>query len=599
MDAEFRVGSWLVQPSLNLISQNGRTVHLEPKVMEVLVCLSRRAGETVSKEELIQAVWQDTFVTDDVLKRCVSELRRVLEDDAHEPRFIETIPKRGYRLLIPTQRAEPPKSESGKAIGLVAKAVVAVALIIGATATVFYMRRTEVPIDSIAVMPFASKGADAGSELADGLTSGLIESLSQIPELRVMSRSSVTRYKGQEIDLRKVGRELNVRAVLVGTLAPRGDGFVLDAELVNTSDNSHLWGRQYTSTSADVLALQAELARTISTRLHPRLPAEAKAKLASPGTSNPEAYALYVKGRYAFDRWGAQHTKEALIYFQQAIEKDPTYAQAYAGVGDTYALLAYFGTFRFEENLQRAKAAARKALELDPNLAEGHCALGLADYIHNELVEAEGETRRCVGLNPNLSFAHQCHAWTLADLGQMEQSIAEEKLALQVDPLSHMSNKFLAIAYYHAHDYDRAIEQGRKMLEVEPDVPNLHDDLGAFYLLKGEYDKSALEYETAMTLEGRKDRAEALRRAYAKNGYRGMLKAQINFWNDPKRVDDYDPYSVAQNYALLGDLDNAFLWLDKAFGQSTLVDIKMDPQLDNIRSDPRYRALLRRVGLPQ
>lgn len=624
MDNEFRVGPWLVQPGLNTVAQNGTAVHLEPKVMQVLVCLAHRAGEPVSKEELIQAVWPDTFVTDDVLKRCVSELRRVFEDDAREPHMIETIPKRGYRMIAPVgpvseepvaippspDRRHPaeglPRIEAQPARvwsslrgrwQFVISAVLLSALVVTFVSSRNYFRGDESSIDSIAVMPFLSKGTNTGTEFADGLTSGLIESLSQIPQLRVMSRSSVTRYKGQDIDLRKVGRELNVRAVLIGTLTARGDGFVLDTELVNTSDNSHLWGQQYITNPDDVLTLQANLVREVSTKLRPSLTPESKARLASAGTSNPEAYSLYVKGRYSFDRWEPQHTKEALVFFQQAVEKDPTYAQAYAGMGDAYAILTYFAAFPFEQGIRKAKAAARKALQLDPNLAESHCALGAAAYTHLEWALAESEDRRCVELNPNLSYAHQWLAWALASLGRMEQSVAEEKLALQVDPLSHMSNKFLAVAYYQSRDYEHAIEQTRKWLEVEPNAPDLHDDLATWYLTTGDYAKSESEYEKALTLKGRSEQAERLRRAYAKNGYQGLLQAQIELWSDPKRAEDYDPFSVAENYSLLGDRNRAFLWLDKSYESGALFVLKTDPQLDNIRSDPRFKALLQRVGL--
>ncbi len=630
MDAEFRVGPWLVQPSLNVVAQNDTAVRLEPKVMEVLVCLAHRAGEPVSKEELIQAVWPDTFVTDDVLKRCISELRRVFDDDAREPHVIETIPKRGYRMIaavepvsegpaaiprgLPDREdvSEGTRGKEARPAGVWSSARGHWQLVIGTILLVVVvvvgvvslnLRGRESSIDSIAVMPFACKATDTGTELADGLTSGLIESLSQIPQLRVMSRSSVTRYKGQDVDLRKVGHELNVRAVLTGTLTPRGDGFVLDAELVNTSDNSHLWGQQYTTNPDDVLTLQANLVREVSTKLRPSLTPESKARLASPGTSNSEAYALYVKGRYAFDRWEPQHVKEALVFFEQAVERDPTYAQAYAGIGDAYAILTFYASFSFEEGIRNAKAAAQKALELDANLAEGHCALGLAAYIHYEWQLAESETRRCVELNPNLLFAHQWLAFVLESQGKMEQGLAEQKLALELDPISFMGNKFLGLTFFFLRDYDRAIEQLRRMTELEPNQPNLRDRLADSYAMKGEYDKVALEYQEELRIEGKPDQAEALRRAYAKHGYRGLLKAQIEFWSDPQKPDDYDPYDVAANYSLLGDRENAFLWLDRAYAtrytsSSAMLPIQIDPLLDNIRSDPRYKAFLLRMGFP-
>jgi serine/threonine protein kinase len=471
-----------------------------------------------------------------------------------------------------------------------------------------YWPHRESGIDSIAVLPFANNNTDSNGELlGDGITSGLIESLSQIPQLKVMSRSAVFHYKGREVDPRTVGRELNVRALLIGRMVQRGDSFVLDAELVNASDGSHLWGQQYNEKASDVLTLQEELARTISDKLRPRIGWEAKANLAKSGTSNSEAYSLYVKGLYSVDRLDPKHTKDALAYFQQAIEKDPAYAQAYGGLGEAYAALVHFRAFPFREGLQNAKAAARRALELDPNLAEGHCALGFASHIAWEWEQAEQEARRCVELNPNLFFAHESYALILGDRGKMAQSLSEQKIATELDPVSYMATWFLGNAYYFSRDYDHSIDQRLKLIELEPNRPDQHEWLGDCYARKGEYDKAAVEYERELRIEGESNAAEALRRAYAREGFRGLLKAQIQLWSDPEKPDDYSPTSVAENYSLLRDGENAFLWLDRAYtdnermGASNggLLTVQIAPEFDNIRSDPRYKAFLRRMGFPQ
>jgi serine/threonine protein kinase/tetratricopeptide (TPR) repeat protein len=513
-------------------------------------------------------------------------------------RAIEVVPSRG----ISVSRIWP-----GWRWRVVTGAIIVVVMAVAVVASVLYFRSREPTIDSIAVMPFASKGMDVGTELADGLTSGLIESLSQIPQLRVMSRSSVSTYKGKEVDARKVGRELNVGAVLNGTMTPHGDRFVLDAELVNTSDDSHIWGQQYDIGPAEILAVQAEVARTLSDKLRPRLRQETKAKLTKPGTSNPEAYSFYVKGLYAFDGFDPQHMKEALDYFQQAINKDHAYAQPYGGLGNAYATLAHLRAIPFREGIQKAKAAGHRALELDPNLAEGHCALGLASHIAWEWEEAEQESRRCVELNPSLFWAHESYALILADEGKMAQAVAEQKIATELDPVSYMANNFLANVYYFSRNYDQSIEQRLKVIDLEPDRHGQHDALADCYARKGEYDKAALEYEKELTIEGKATEAEAARRAYAREGFRGLLKAQIQLWSDPRNVDEYDPYDTAGNYSLLGDRDNAFLWLDRAYADNEkmggsnggLVVIQIDPAFDNIGSDPRFKAFLRRMGFPQ
>jgi DNA-binding winged helix-turn-helix (wHTH) protein/TolB-like protein len=619
VNGNFRVGPWLVEPSLNAISRDGTAVHIEPKVMGVLLCLAHHAAEPVLKEKLIQTVWPDTFVTDDVLKRAISELRRVLEDDAREPRIIQTIPKRGYRLVAPvepvdasgaiaTRAPQTPVSARANAIlgrkwWMSALAFAALAVVIWSA--VRYWPDRESPIDSVAVLPFANNSIDPGGELlGDGITSGLIESLSQIPHLKVMSRSSVFHYKGREIDPRTVGRELHVRALLIGRMVQRGDGFVLDTELVNASDGSHIWGQQFSGKASDVLVIQAELARALSDKLRPGLSSEAKASLAKLGTLSPEAYALYLKGRYFADRWNEQDWKKALEYFQQSVDRDPVYPQAYAGMGEAYAVLAFYRSLSLEEAIQKAKGAGRRALELDGNLAEGHCALGAASFVAWEWEQAEKESRRCVELNPNLFFAHQWRSWILESLGNLEQGLAEQKLALEIDPVSFTGNMFLGETYYWMRDYDRAIDRLSKLIELEPNQPDLRSRLGDCYARKGEYDKAAVQYEEELRVQGKDKQAETLRHAYAGKGFAGLLKAQIRLWSNPEEPGDYRPYDVAGNYSLLGDRGNAFSWLDEAYADNdkalngNMLPIRVDQAFDNIRSDPRYSALLRRLNFP-
>jgi serine/threonine protein kinase/tetratricopeptide (TPR) repeat protein len=487
--------------------------------------------------------------------------------------------------------------------GVIVVAIAAAALFV----YVRYSRNRVSAIDSIAVMPFASKGGDSAGDLGDGITTGLIDSLSQIPNLRVMSRTATAHYKGRDVDPQTVGRELNVRVVLTGTLTPRGDGFVLDTELVNARDDSHIWGHQYGTKPAEILSVQAALARALSEKLRPRLGSEAMANLVKSGTSNPEAYLLYVKGLYSFDRIDPQPAKAAVAYFQAAIDKDPGFAQAYSGLGEAYAFLAHSRAIPFREAIQKAKAAARRSLELDPNLADGHCALSIASHINWEWEQAEQEARRCVELNPNLLFAHEAYALILADVGKTAESVVEQKRAVEVDPISYQANYFLANIYYFSRDYDRSIEQRLKVIELVPNRADAHDMLGNAYMMKGEFDKAALEYEKSLRLQGEVNEAEALRRAYAKEGFRGLLKAQIEHWSYPTKTDDYAPYDTAANYSLLGDAENAFTWLDRAYADNekiganngSMIVARIDPYLDNIRSDPRYHALLRRMGFPE
>jgi TolB-like protein/Tfp pilus assembly protein PilF len=536
-----------------------------------------------------------------IMRRCLEKTPeqrfQSVEELTAALRGIETEPAGGasaWRIWRGLRSGWQPKTSA------IILAIVAVAVLV----SLISFHRREALVDSIAVMPFASRGADTGAELSDGLTSGLIDSLSQIPNLRVISRNSVSHYKGREIDPQAIGRELHVQAVLTGTLVQSGDNLVLDAELVNASDNTHLWGQQYTSKPADALTLQAGLAQAISTRLRPRLATEAKTKLANPGTSNPEAYALYVKGRYAADGFYAQDWKKALAYFQQAVEKDPGYPQAHAGVGEAYVALAHYRSVPLWEGVQKGRAAAHRAMGLNGNLAEAHCVLGAAAYMVWEFKEMEDEARRCVELNPNLSIAHQYYSFGLSTLGKMDQALAEIKRARELDPVSFTSNLFVALDYYWLRDYDRAIEESLKILEVEPNQTELRNYLARSYVMKHEYDKAAAEFEKALTLSGKDNQAEALRSAYVKDGLRGLLKAEIELWSHPEKPEDYDPNSVAENYALLGDRENTFLWLDRAYAENdklpngNLLDVNADPFLDSVRSDPRFNAFLRRMGFP-
>jgi TolB-like protein/Tfp pilus assembly protein PilF len=468
-----------------------------------------------------------------------------------------------------------------------------------------YITRATARIDSVAVLPFTTNAVTSDGEvLADDVTAGLIDSLSHLPSLKVMSRSSVSRYKDREIDPRIVGRELSVRSILTGTIVQNGDTLIVTAELVNANDGSHLWGREFRETTSDVLEMQAELSRAVSEGLDPKLSRAAVSELSHTGTANREAYSLYVKARYFADRWDSDDWKRALASFQQAIEKDPRYAQAYAGTAEAYAALTFDALVPWQEGIKKAKTAAHKALELRPNLADGYCGLAIASYVNREWEESEQLARQCVQLNPNFVPGHQYHAWTLESLGRMNEGLTEENLALALNPASVTVNHFLADAYFYSRDYDSAIEQQLQALQLSPDDADLHDSLATSYLMRGKYDQAAQEYQRSLFLHGEPDRARGLERSYTEGGITAVLKAMIEFHNDPKRHDRYDPDYVAKTYAMLHDRENALLWLERAYkdreiaGGGMLMDVLVTPELDYVRSDPRYKTLLDRLGFP-
>jgi TolB-like protein len=455
-------------------------------------------------------------------------------------------------------------------------------------------------IDCVAVLPLVSNSSDQNTQfLSDGIIDSLIDSLSQIPHLKVMSRSSAFHYKGREIDPQSVGRELKVKAVLTGRLVQQGDSLFLTTELVNVSDNSHIWGGEYNRKVSDILPLQEELARTISEKLRLRLSHEQREKIVKQGTQNLEAYALYVRGRHSWDKVSEQGFKEAINFFQEAIDKDPTYGAAYAEMARSYGLLGYFGYSPPTEAYPRAIAASKRAIELDDTLAEAHVALGDAYVVTWNWGAAEIELRRAIELNPNLSEAHLDYALYLSNVTKLADATKEAQSAYDLDPLSTRPSLVLALMYWFQRDYDKAIEQYKKSLETSPTSAVVHYDLAELYGAKLMYDEAVSEWEQAFRLEGRTQEANAVAESYKQTGYKGVLRTMIQFGSNtsPK---EYSSENVAECYALLGDKDQAFAWLDKAYeARIGLLYLKVFPPWDSIRSDPRFEDLLRRMRLPR
>jgi serine/threonine protein kinase/Tfp pilus assembly protein PilF len=460
------------------------------------------------------------------------------------------------------------------------------------------MRPQAQAIHSVAVLPFATGNNDAASEdLSDGVSEALIDTISQVPDLRVMSRNSVGRFKHQNVDSQKAGHDLNVDAVLTGSISQRGDQTVVSAELVKVSDGSHLWGRQYQRDSADILALQQQIASDISERLHPKLSGEQKEKLARLPTQSPQAYQFYVKGRYFFDRWESADRAKAREFYQQAIASDPSYAAAYSGLAEIYALQGFFG--EGPEKRALGLAAAQKAVELDGALAEAHAALGLSLFLDLKWTKSQRELEQAVALNENSITAHLYYGWYLAFTGRFPESLEQMNRAQALNPLSvAISYTTGNIVYWH-REYDRSIEQYHQTLEIQPENPSAFDSLGDSYLAKNQCAEATKSYARSEELSGRAANAAALRNGYQSSECSGMMRKQLELRGDPSSP-EYDPFAAAGFAALLGEKDEAFRLLEKAYADRTgVVFLKIEPQLDTIRSDPRYADLLRRTGLTQ
>jgi serine/threonine protein kinase/Flp pilus assembly protein TadD len=489
-----------------------------------------------------------------------------------------------------------------KAAIIGAVSCVLAALVIGAA--VFYSNQNtgkHSPIDSVAVLPVVANSNDQNAQfLSDGITDSLIDSLSQLPNLKVMSRSSVFHYKGHEIDPQVVGRELKVKAVLMGRLVQRGDSLFLSAELVNTSDDSHIWGEEFTRKASDILPLQRELAQIIAQKLRVKLSSEQQQTFARQGTQNPEAYALYVRGRYSWDKLTQESLEQAVDFFRQSIEKDPGYAAAYAELSRSYTMLGHYGYLPSTEAYPKAIASAKRAIDLDSNLAEAHAALGQASTETWNWTLAEQESRRAVELNPNLSEAHLQYAVYLLNIGKVADGGTEARLAQEIDPLSPGPTNVLGRAFWAQRDYDEAIAQFNKSLEISPNAPVTHYNLSDLYRTKGMYDSAVAQLKQGLTFEGGGSEVNAaVDASYKRDGYKGVLRTVIRINSNPSPK-EYYPARVAQSYMLLGDNKQAFVWLDKAYdARSGLNFIKVNPTWDSIRSDPRFGDLLRKMGLPQ
>jgi eukaryotic-like serine/threonine-protein kinase len=487
----------------------------------------------------------------------------------------------------------------GKA-ALAVAAIVVVALLAGVGW--FYRSRTSGgdTIDSVAVLPFVNANGDPNSEyLSDGITDSLINSLSQLPHLKVMSHDSAFRYKGKETDSQTVGRELGVRAVFKGRIMQRGDDLEISAELVDARDDSHLWGQQFNRKPSDLFALQDEIAKEITTMLRMRLSGEDDKRMAKSYTANPEAYQDYLKGLYWWNKRTESGYSKGIDYFQQAIAKDPNYALAYTGLADSYSRVANNGYIPRKEAYPKAKEAVLKALELDDTLGEAHTALAFIKTDYDwDWSGAEREFQRAIELNPGYAYAHELYGFLLYRLGRFEEGIAEVKRSVELDPLSLQDNRVLGQALYFARKYDQAIEQFRKTIELDPNFPGGHEFLGEVYLHKSMYKEGIAEIEKELTMfPNSTGTLSQLGYAYALEGRKAEAQKVLDQLNERSKQKYVSAVSRAIIYVGLGEKDKAFEWLEKSYEERSNGAIKVNPIYDPLRSDPRFADLLRRMNL--
>ena len=459
-------------------------------------------------------------------------------------------------------------------------------------------------IHSLAVLPLESLSNDASQDyFADGMTDELISNLGQISALRVISRTSVMAYKHASKPLPQIARELNVDAVVEGTVLRSGDQVRITAQLIEASSDKHLWSQSYQGELRDTLSLQSQVARAIADQIRINLNPQEQAALKTVKVVNPEAYESYLKGRYFWNKRTGDGLKVARAYFNQAIEEDPTYARAYSGLADTYALLGdwQYAVMTPKEALPKAKAAATKALELDSALREAHNSLAFClDGFDWNFDSAGQEFRRAIDLNPGYATAHHWYAWHLGLLGSYDEAIAEMRKAQSLDPLSLIISADLAELLVLAHRYDESILESRKTIEMDPNFALAHNQLGQAYLQKQMHDDAIAQMQKAVQLSGGSPTLIAnLARAYVASGKRSEA---VKLLNDLKKrsTPSYSHASeIAVVYAALGDKDEAMNWLEKGYEERFNPGVLLRPGFDALRSDARFENLVRRIGLPR
>jgi TolB-like protein/DNA-binding winged helix-turn-helix (wHTH) protein/Flp pilus assembly protein TadD len=614
------------------LRKHGLRIRLQEQPFEVLAMLLERPGEVVTREELQKKLWPaDTFVDfNHGLNKAINKVREALSDSAESPRFVETVARRGYRFLAevevadaarpetaatPPTRTEAPSSPEPVGKPAMRKLVlrpvawkisVFLALLVTGCLAAWKLHFSNRPppvIRSLAVLPFESLSSDPAQDyFADGMTEELISDLGQISALRVISRTSVMVYKRARKPLPQIARELNVDAVVEGTVLRSGDQVRVTAQLIEATADKHLWSQSYEGELQDTLALQNQVAMAIADQIRISLNPQEQAALKSARVVKPEAYVSYLKGRYFWNKRTADGLKVALAYFNQAIDEDPKYAQAYSGLADTYALLGdwQYAAMTPREALPKAKAAAIKALELDSALGEAHNSLAFClDGFDWDFDSAGKEFLRALELNPGYATAHHWYAWHLALLHRLDEAIAEMKKAENLDPLSLVINADLAELLALAHSYDQSILQSRKTIEMDPNFGLAHNHLAQAYLQKKMNDEAVAELRKAVQLSGGSPTCLAnLARAYVASGKVSEAEKLLSDLKNRSTPGQSLASEIAVIYVALGDTNQAITWLNKGYQERFNPGVLLRPGFDAIRSDPRFEDLVRRVGLP-
>ncbi len=564
--ADFHLADWLVEPTLNRVSRGPDVHHLRPRLMDVLVYLARRAGEVVTKDEILAEVWQRQFVAESVLSRSIADLRQILGDEAERPRFIETIPKRGCRV------------------------VAAVSVLAGGPVR-------PAPRRSIVVLPFVDMASGHDQEyFCDGLAEELTNGLAQVRGLRVVARTSAFAFKGRSVDVREIGRQLDVGTVLEGGVQRSGNRVRVTVQLIDASDGCHLWSQRFDRPGGDIFEIEDEIARAVAAALRVRLLKGSEAPLMRARTTDPAAHDLYLKGRHLSARRNLDALQRAAQCFEQAVQVDRCYAAAHAALGECHAVSGFFGFAPAADAFGRAKAAAERALALDPDLAEAYAVLGHETGMHEwGWTDAEDHFRRALDLSPGYALTRVWYSHLLAASGRFDEAIAETERACECDPLSPTVQTTLGLALYHAREHDRAIDRYLSVLDADPSFALARMHLGRAYAVRGEFRHAIEQYE--QVAETFPMALGFLASACRRLGETTRTEECIAALEGMSRVRYVS--AVAWSCAYLGDQEQYLEWMTRAFDEHEGVVplLNTDPMVE-VRFDPAFAPLFARLGLP-
>lgn len=556
------------------LRKGGAKVRLQGQPFQILALLLERPGEVVTREEIRLTLWPaDTFVDfEHGLNRAINKLRDALADSAENPRFIETLPRRGYRLLVPTSAGSTHAVPAEDA-------------------------RPQGIATSLAILPLINAGATPDLDyLCDGIAETLIYSVAQLPSMRVMARSTSFRYKGRDLDPQAIGRELNVEVVLAGRVLQRGQQLAIQIELINVADGSILWGDQYNRQTSDIFLVQEEIAKTIFEKLRLNLSAEELRRALKRHTSNTDAYHLYLRGRFHWNKRSAEGFHRGLEYFQKAIEADPTYALAYTGIADSYALFGIFPYTLLAPSIAmtRCKAAAQRALEIDPLLAEAHTSLAMVSFFYDWDNRTEQYFRHAIELNPGYSTAHQWYSIYLVANGRFDEASVEVQRARQLDPLSPMAHSLVAVPYYFGRKPADCVRMVRNAIELEPEHAMLYIFLGMAAIQNDDLPTAIGGLSKACALSP--DNATALSRlgfALALAGRTAEAKDILAKLETCSKLRYVSPIDFMFVHLGLKRMDDFFHWMEKAYEERAdfIVYFDVDPVLDAVRQDTRFLSI--------